>query len=211
MGPTTSGVSLLIRNNPQALLTCCWSFHGSCGFLLLESSIYWYELPLPGISKSLLLYGNKSTWIIPSSVMQEVFMQPLPLCSTYFLSKRLIHTTKALWTSFFPSAKNRSWLKLISHFSPLQGQNPVTLTLAERGRMHSRLAQQESWGPNMPLSNTKHSVWLPSRSLGFTGLILQSLLRQHSHWLPQNFCLSKDPWFGPEVKKKPSQLSNVGD
>lgn len=83
-------------------------------------------------------------WIILSSVMQEVFVQPLPLCNMYFLSKRLIHTTEALWTSFFPSAKNKSRLKLVSHFYPLQGQSPITLTLAERGRMHSRLALQES-------------------------------------------------------------------
>lgn len=141
-------------------------------------------------------------WITLSSVMQEVFVQPLPLFNTYFLSKRLIHRTTALWTSFFPSAKNRSRLKLLPHFYPLQGQSLISLTLPERRRMHSRLAQQESWGPNMPLGVTKHSVWLPSRSLGFMGLILQSLLRQHSHWLPQNFCLSKDPGFGPEVKKK---------
>lgn len=202
---------LLVPNTPQALLTCWWSFHGSRGFILLESAIYCYELPLPGTSKSLLLYGNKFMWIILSPVMQEVFVQPLPLCNIYFISKRLIHTTKPLWTSFLPSAKNRSPVKLISHFYPLQGQSQISFTLAGRGRMHGRLAQQESWGPNMPLGVTKHSVWLPSRSLWFMGLILQSLLRQHSHWLPQNLCLSKDPGFGPGVKRKPSQLSNVDD
>lgn len=77
-------------------------------YLLLElSQLLWLHfdgklniLPLPRTSKS----GNKFTCITLSSVMQEVFMQPQPLCNIYFISKRLIHTTKPLWTSFFPSA-----------------------------------------------------------------------------------------------------------
>lgn len=205
-------MTLLIWNIPQALLTCWWSFRGSCGFILLESSIYWYELPLPGTSKSCLLYGNKFVWIILSSVMQEVFMQPLPLCSMDIISKRLIHTPKALWTSFFPSAKNRSRIKLVSHFYPLQGESPVTLILAERGRMHSRLVQQESWGPNTPLGATKHSVWLPSKSL--LGLWVSSCslcsdntsidFHRTSVWVRTQDLAQK-------FKKKPSQLSNVDD